>query len=190
MRYFLSERNIELHKRYLNDCLSKISILKKSTDNLSDNIKDLRSSKVNKDIKREAYELYFNRDMHELYFKSFVKDPQPSSVVRRCYGTENNFVYELYRFAKGSRGEFIAVYLDRRGNVRFDDARRVLSSGYDPQLAVDLCEHAYFLDYGYDREKYLTNALSGLNLAMLDTKNGKSADVQRTKTDKIKNYLE
>ncbi len=36
-----------------------------------------------------------------------------------------------------------------------------------PCLAVDLAEHAYFYDFGFDHEKYLVEAISRLNLSLL-----------------------
>ena len=39
---------------------------------------------------------------------------------------------------------------------------------YDVRLAVDLCEHAYFYDYGFDKKSYLKAALSSLDLSKIE----------------------
>ena len=60
----------------------------------------------------------------------------------------------VYRF-----GEKIEV----RECTDFVSAQRYAA----PALAIDVCEHAYFMDYGFDRERYLVSALPYLNVAEL-----------------------
>ena len=37
----------------------------------------------------------------------------------------------------------------------------------EPRLAIDLCEHAYFIEYGFDKERYLEDLLRHLDLSRL-----------------------
>ena len=38
---------------------------------------------------------------------------------------------------------------------------------YLPLVCIDVCEHAYFLDYGFDKERYLKSALPYLDITKL-----------------------
>ena len=39
---------------------------------------------------------------------------------------------------------------------------------FEPILAVDICEHVYFLDYGFDKERFLCRFLPYLSLSKID----------------------
>jgi superoxide dismutase len=63
---------------------------------------------------------------------------------------------------------FVFVFVDEKGRpiiIHSDNIKRVKNV---PRLAVDISEHAYFLDYRFEREKYLRSAIANLNLSLLD----------------------
>ena len=68
---------------------------------------------------------------------------------------------------------FVCVYLKGGGVVLkgLYDCEQLSHLG-TPILAVDVCEHTYFMDYGFDKQRYLIQSLPYLNLAKLSVPSG------------------
>lgn len=117
---------------------------------------------------RGAATLMLSILMHECYFSSFTDTPRPSEAVRALYGSEDAFLYEGIGLASEVSEGFIYVYRDGRGRPRwgalcgFGDRLAC-----EPILAIDLCEHAYFFDYSFDRSAYLRAAMAQVDLGRL-----------------------
>ena len=164
LREFLSEENIALHKEYARQIRLKYSILEASLKELTGaGVKDLYRLKLDDRDRADALELLPQIILHDVFFSSFCECRYPRSVlVSSVYGSESAFLNRLYKAAEGAqfgfliigRGASYSVVTDYKRALRYDE----------PLLAVDLCEHAYFLDYGFDRERYLVSALSHLDL--------------------------
>ena len=167
-RCFLSERAINLHKDYLKSCEVRLSILRKSVDGLPECADGLLRCRTEREIKREAIALMLERDCHRVFFESFCKEPKPSPAVRRDYSSEDALVYELLRLGMRSECGFVCAAVCRGGRVRYGMAEEFYPFSSKKIIAVDICEHAYFLDYGFDKERYLRAALAHLNLSRLD----------------------
>ena len=168
LRRFLSERAIEQHKEYVENCRLRLSILGKSGyEIVGKSYPELcraRLGKARDEILSLSREIY----LHEMYFDSFCAGGATSAIVKRCYHSEASFLYELERLAMSSMGGFLVV-------SRVGDGVEMTVSSYvgerlrgTPILALDFCEHAYFLDYGFDKLAYVRSALSRLALAKLD----------------------
>ena len=166
---FLSEESVALHKEYLRQKRLKYSILESCIPRLHGaSVSDLFKLKLDKRDRADALELLPEIVLHDLYFSSFSEEKYPASpLVRELYGSEASFLSELYGLAKNRQFGFLAVYGASNAKVVTDyaDALRY----HTPTLAVDLCEHAYFTDYGFDGERYLVAALSYLDLTKLTT---------------------
>ena len=117
--------------------------------------------------KREIFELFSEISLHKIFFSSFCEEFYRSEIVRRYFGSEANFLYEMEsEIAKFQSAGFLVVFFDRKRRLDFKVLEEfspiVLNCA--PILAVDLFEHAYFTDYGFDRKRYVKNALGHLNL--------------------------
>ena len=161
---FLSEENIALHKEYVRQKRLKYSILQSSFPKLCDaDVKELFGMRLSRRDRRDALALLPEIILHDVFFTSFCEEKyERSSLVASLYGSEAAYLNELYKLAKNSSVGFLIIGRGARFSAVTDyaDALR-----YErPLLALDLCEHAYFLDYGFDRERYLVNALSQLDL--------------------------
>ena len=176
---FLSERNIRLHKDFLRLERLRFSIIEKSYPNIVG--KDAREiSKIRFNSRDEALDLICNIKCHEMFFSSFSDGRVPSDAVRKAYGSEAGFLYELYECARESREEFLLVY-SNGGKISYSTGSRLcFLNGKRAALALDLCEHSYFLDYGFDRDEYIKSALSFLNISKLD--NFCSRSIEKSKT--------
>ena len=69
-----------------------------------------------------------------------------------------------------AEGKFFYIYSDGKSlKTREGDEFELLKTCGNV-LAVDLSEHAYFTDYGFDKSEYVRNLLPYLDLSILDKK--------------------
>ena len=165
---FLSVDNVLKHKDFLKDLKLKYSVLEKSFPIIKGlSLNDICRVRLGNAEREEITSLRSNIILHELYFDSFCEEFYPSETVRNQFGSEANFLYEIEcEISKNASSEFLLVFFDRKKRLQFKadcDFSEILLS-CTPVLALDLYEHSYFLDYGFDRKRYIKSALSYLNL--------------------------
>ena len=163
---FISADAERIHREHLKTLKHRYSILVKSVPRLkgidADTVERVR---LEPDVRREVCMLLSDIRLHELYFGSFTELVPPSAVVRSTYGSESAFLYEIFEEARRGEGRFICIGCTRRGISVFAADKYTSPSALSAAvLALDTAEHAYFLDYGFDREAYLRRALPYLNL--------------------------
>ncbi len=170
LRTFLSNENIQMHKEHLRNLRLKYSILEKSIPILKGAAPyEISHLKIKRSDREEALRLKCDIVSHEIYFESFTDKYAPSPVVCEHYGSENAFIYEAYKTARGKTSGFMYITLAsaKRPIIYFSDEFDIFALKYIPILALDLCEHAAFYDYGFEHDKYIENALAHLNLVKL-----------------------
>lgn len=166
---FLSEETVRAHGEYLNTQKLKWSVVKKSYPDLNDS-HDWRMRRMGREERERVMELKCNILFHELYFSSFGERYQRSPELKRQFGSEAEFMYQLYLAGQDESTVGVAIVFSGR------DIKIVKLHTYSdiipltPILALDLMEHAYFSDYGFDRCAYLKSALSYLNISDIDKK--------------------
>lgn len=173
LRLFLSEENIKLHLEYLNKQKLRYSILKKcSSDLLVDDIKHIYRQHIPTDLKNEALRLLCDIKSHELFFQSFVSQTHICKSIKKYFGSQDRLLYELLTIGQKEENGFVYLCIDKSGapKILFRNNEWEIFVKYEPILAFDLCEHVYFKDYGFNKEKYLRNSLVYLNLKLLDEK--------------------
>ena len=169
---FLSQANIKEHLSYYRTLKNKHSIIEKSYPDLKGkSAEEIFKMNLNRGLKEELSRLLCKIKAHELYFSSFSEDVKPSFAVRKHYGSENSFIYELKKAALSMEYGYAYVYLDFKGIPSFRcvcslDERFIKDR---PKLLVDLYEHAYFADYGFNYPLYLDGALSHIDLSRLES---------------------
>ena len=170
LREFLSEDNLALHHSYMKNKYLKYSILKKSREELiNTRLEDIPKLRIPIDERAEAHNLLSDIESHKCYFDSFDMCGKRCDNIRRYFGSEERLLYELVELGKATDKSFIYIYSkgDRRAEIKAQsNASAFLRCR--PILALDLCEHAYFLDYAFDKERYLRAAITHLNLEKLD----------------------
>lgn len=168
---FLSEDNVIMHKEYVRTKKLQYSILEKSIPGLyGKSVNEILTMRLGTRDKSDALRLLTDISLHELFFTSFGDvQYERSDLIRSLYGSEGQFLNEMYRACLDIEYGFTVALLRGR-DVRIYSANEyvTLFELGVPVLAVDVCEHAYFLDYGFDKEKYLTNALVRLNIGKID----------------------
>lgn len=111
-------------------------------------------------------------DLHRLYFDSFSERVMiPSTAAKSFFGSEAALLSSMLREGMKLAYGFVCLVRDKRGvlSVRASSELLQLYDNAQPILAVDVCEHAYYGDYGFDKERYLKAALPHLRLNVLDT---------------------
>lgn len=170
MNTFLSEENIALHSEYQRNIRLKYSIFESSFPMLiGASVRDIMRSGLSSRDKTEAVKLLVERELHNVYFSSFCDLRfSHSPFVADAYGSESAFLNEIFRLAMSLRYGFVLVHSNGE-NISlstigdYENAQRF----HRPLLAIDVCEHAYFMDYAFDKERYLMNALPYLDIAKL-----------------------
>ena len=168
----VSEQSYLRHKEYADKFALKYSILEKSDSRIPKitGVSELWRSSAPTEIKREAIACYSEYAAHRLYFSSFSDGLVKCAAVKSEYSSENAFLYSLLCQAlKFGEGFLFIMCGKRRMSVLMtrDNAEAYSDSTRVPVLAVDLFEHAYFADYGFDREAYLRRALAHLDLSKI-----------------------
>ncbi len=106
---------------------------------------------------------------HTLYFSSFCIYPTVSDGFCRSFGGLTSFFHRLFVEACKAQA-FFYIGTDAHGQLCLsDDIGRFLRKNRLPTLAVDVCEHAYFADYGFDKTAYIRAAVGHLDVGRLLT---------------------
>lgn len=93
--------------------------------------------------------------------------PSTSSALARALGAHGKrFRSDVLQMAASAFGSaWLWIVTDPRGNILLwvgEDADNPIIYGYRPLLVIDLWEHAYMLDYGGDRAKYVAEVFDNL----------------------------
>lgn len=165
---FLSEESVLRHKEYLRGLKLKYSVLEKSYPEIRGlELGEIYRARIDGGTREECLSLFTKIMMHDLYFNSFCDELHNSMPVRESFGSEANFLYEIeLEISQHEAAGFLLIFFDRKKRLKFkilEGFSEILLSSA-PVLALDLYEHAYFSDYGFDRKRYVKSALSHLNL--------------------------
>lgn len=175
MLSFLGEDTLRAHAEYLRGERLRHSIDEKSIAQIKGRTpREISSMNIKRSIREEVVKRLVNIKLHDCYFASYTLTPAPCPLIKKHYSSENGFLYEAEELALSADWGFLYVALDER------KVPRSYLSGSNPRtfikdtpiLALDLCEHAYFSDYSFDRKRYVRAALAHLDLSklILDTK--------------------
>lgn len=161
--------HMRLYEGYINK-MNEIDELLFNTDELELEEANATYSKF-RGIKRgETYALN-GVILHEFYFEnigSINNLPSPDFIryISKDYGSFENWEQHFIATAKASRGWVILCYdprSDRFRNISLDshDLGNVCMSM--PILVLDMYEHAYFLQYGDDKNSYIKNFMKNID---------------------------
>lgn len=172
LKDIVSAESILRHKEHYRRLQLRYSVLVKSFPQLAcAEVGEIFRLRLPPAVKRRAAEMYSDILAHKLFFSSFSENGARSKAVAAQFGSEAAFLYELARSVEESdHVGFLLVWVNARKTVEFAFATQIGNafSRESPCLAIDLWEHAYFTDYGFDRSAYLKAALPRLDLARLD----------------------
>ena len=168
MNLFLSEGNIKRHLEHLREKRLCYSILEKSMPELCEHsINEIIRLNIDRGVKDEAISLLWYIKSHECFFDSFSINQNMVNISRISV---EKLLYEIYTEAMKMDHGFLFVTVDKHKTpkITFSDGNDGAFIKYKPILALDLYEHTYFLDYGFDKKRFLQNAIKYLNISSLD----------------------
>lgn len=108
--------------------------------------------------------------LHELYFGNLGSQSSPSeglkTLVTRDYGSWDNFMTQLIASSKSARGWVVIGFDMLDGKLRtygLDTHNQCSPVMVHPLLVIDVYEHAYMIDFGTARAKYLDVLMANIN---------------------------
>jgi Fe-Mn family superoxide dismutase len=130
------------------------------------------------ELKRQESFATDGAKLHEIYFKilqpAFAGGSGVAKVVeliKRDFGSIENWMADMTASGLSARGWVITSYdlADKSIHNYSADAHNVgLIAGTIPLIAMDVYEHAYFMDYGTNRKGYIEAFLRNLNWDKVD----------------------
>ncbi|QZY53627.1 superoxide dismutase [Crassaminicella profunda] len=118
--------------------------------------------------------------LHELYFGNLggrKNKPYGKLLekIEKDFGSYKNWEKDLLDAGKSARGWVVTAY-----DLMDDKIRNYLCDGHDqggiwnalPILVLDVYEHAYMIDFGIDREKYLDIFIKNINWEICEKRYG------------------
>ena len=168
MRRFLSEENLEIHKRECDTLRARLSIYEKSLPEIKGkSIREIRKMRIPNDYKEDILPIMRSLMLHKVYFSSFSNQPSATREIKKYYPSKESFIFSLLEAAKNEDGGFLCLYKTAGAPRIIVTNEKDGSLTDEPSLCIDISEHAYFLDYLFNKDKYLKSALSYLNLDTL-----------------------
>jgi Fe-Mn family superoxide dismutase len=111
--------------------------------------------------------------LHNLYFEQF-QSPKPNNrptgsaaaLIDKKYGNFSAFKDAISKAAMGIQGSGW-VYMSKSGEIKTikNHAKRT-----DIKLLIDWWEHAWYMDYGTDKRKYLDNIWRIINWNVINSR--------------------
>ncbi|MCL2698929.1 MAG: Fe-Mn family superoxide dismutase [Defluviitaleaceae bacterium] len=109
--------------------------------------------------------------LHELYFQNMCKQKKvpctkTTEMLNNSFGGFEKWRVDFTACCQAARGWCVLAYEQRTNTYRnllqdlHDDG--VVCMAY-PLLVMDMYEHAYFLDYGTNKDEYIKNFLSAVD---------------------------
>lgn len=162
---FLSKDNLIKHNEYLKRLKLEYAILEKSYTELKGLCsKEILRTNLQREIRLEAYSSKIEIELHELFFSSFSELHTVSKFPFVNSFTQASFLYDAEEKIKCTNAQFIIFYKTKSGFLKYQLLKNFSDAlEAEPHLCIDLCEHSYFSDYGFDRQRYVKEALFHLN---------------------------
>lgn len=161
-----------LYTRYV-DAMNKVSIEMNNNDlykNCNSNFSNLRNTQIS---------LTFNLDsikLHELYFENMT------GLNNKIYGKIEVVINNTFGSYENFKDKFKCIGLSMRGWVVFcydhflndyyiygqDSHNTEISMNTYPLIVMDVYEHAYMIDFGIDKSKYIDTFFNNLDFKVIN----------------------
>lgn len=169
----LSPKTIEEHLKLYQGYINKYNEINEKLGLLSDSDYQLANQAYSniRSLKTELSFAYSGILNHELYFDNLTREvTKPNDIltnqINKDFGSFENFIKDLKSSGMAARGWVYFCWDDntkRLFNFIGDAHNSYLIFNLKPLFALDVYEHAYFLDYGSARAKYLDEIAGNIN---------------------------
>ncbi len=114
--------------------------------------------------------------LHEAYFQNLGnKKTAPlvrsAEIINQSFDSYENWEKDFIACCKAARGWCIFVYEQRTNsfcNILLDSHDDGMVCLAYPLLVMDMYEHAYFLDYGINKDEYIRNFLDAVDWRVVE----------------------
>lgn len=162
--------HFKLYEGYVkktNEIRGKIETADKATPNVT-------YSEIG-ELKRQETFAVNGMKLHEVYFSGLGGSGKPegkvADMIIRDFGSIENWVADMTTAGLSSRGWVITAYdLDEKMLRNYSADAHNLGTVYGcvPVIALDVYEHAYFMDHGTNRKAYIEAFFKNLDWGEID----------------------
>lgn len=166
----LSSNQIEQHLKLYKGYVGKINEIESKLKDVDVSVANATYAPLRELLVEQSYALN-GVVYHELYFSNLGGnggEPQAAvrSAIEESWGTVGKFMDYIKAAGKCMRGWVIVGYNTRGGHLHcygLDMHNMFVPANVIPILVLDVYEHAYMIDYGIDRGKYLDAFVANLD---------------------------
>lgn len=172
---FIDEKTMFLHyNKHYKGYIEKFNKAIKNRENVHDNLEDIikHISSYSKVVRNNAGGAY----NHSLFWKMLspkkIEIPEKlENQIAKKYGSLDGFKEKFLEMGLKSFGSgWIWLVLTKKNNLKImftpnqdNPLMNIFKNGGYPLLGLDLWEHAYYLKYKNDKEKYINNFWDSVN---------------------------
>lgn len=158
----MSPEMLKTHTELYDGYVAKTNEIQKKVDEADKSSANQSFSEFG-ELKRQETFSVNGMKLHEIYFSHLKKGGSEISgplkeMIEKDYGSVESWKEEMVATGIASRGWAILAFdwQDMRLHIYGQDAHNVGAVwGASPLIALDVYEHAYFLDYGKSRAEYI-----------------------------------
>ena len=165
----MSEKMLTDHLALYDGYVKKSNEIQTNTDQADKSSANQSYSEFG-ELKRQETFSVNGMKLHELYFSQIDGDGEPKGIfkemIEKDFGSVEEWKAEMVATGVASRGWAVCAYdfKDDRLHIYGQDAHNIGAVwGCAPLVALDVYEHAYFIDYGKTRGEYIEAFFKNLN---------------------------
>ena len=175
---FLSQRQFDEHIKLYKGYVGKVNEITNNLVSFEGRDKANATYSQYRGLKRgESYALD-GMILHELYFQLLGNEelepgPLTANIMEAHFGGYDNWKTDFIACGLSARGWAALIYEQRTAkyrNILLDSHDDGLICGGFPLVIMDVYEHAYFIDYGTDRGRYISMFIKSLRWDLVEKK--------------------
>jgi len=170
----ISLKSITEHFKLYEGYVKKTNVIRNKLETVDKSLANAAYSEIGELKRQESFALDGVK-LHEIYFGILGGDGKVAGrmaeMIIRDFGSIENWIADMTASGLSARGWVITSYDFAEKIVRnySADAHNVgIIAGTVPLIALDVYEHAYFMDYGVNRKGYIEAFFKNLNWQKID----------------------
>ncbi len=170
----ISLKSITEHFKLYEGYVKKTNEIRNKLETVDKSLANAAYSEIGELKRQESFALDGVK-LHEIYFGILGGDGKVAGrmaeMIIRDFGSIENWIADMTASGLSARGWVITSYDFAEKIVRnySADAHNVgIIAGTVPLIALDVYEHAYFMDYGVNRKGYIEAFFKNLNWQKID----------------------
>lgn len=167
----ISENQLQQHYKLYEGYINKINLIQ---DKLTGGDKSSANNATYSELRELQIEQTYALNgviLHELYFSNLIdKQTKPLDdfvkIINRDFGSWDNYINDIKAVGASMRGWAMTAYNYRDNKIHnygLDTHNIFVPMAVKPLLVLDVYEHAYMIDYGIQRAKYLDAFFKNVN---------------------------